>query len=792
VAVTVRGVVQGVGFRPFVYHAARSRGLAGWVQNEADVVRIRAAGDAAAVEGFLAALRSESPPQARIDAIEVVERPWPDATDSSPSGSAFQILGSTGGAAPQPTIPADLATCAACLAEIRDPAQRRYRYPFTNCTNCGPRWSIIRALPYDRPRTSMAPFAMCGACLAEYGEPLDRRFHAQPIACPQCGPALELLDPEGNRLGAGDAALAAAIEALLAGRIVALKGLGGFQLLVDATDAEAVARLRRRKHRPDRPLAAMFPTLEDVRAYCEVSDEEARALAGPEAPIMLLRRLAKPQAAMEGIAPGNPYLGVMLPYTPLHHLLMAGTLRPLVCTSGNLSEEPMAIRTADAIARLGPIADVFLTHNRPIVRPVDDSVARVGPDGLQVLRRARGCAPLPISLAMPAPTILAVGGHLKNTVALALGRRGAATPVVLSSHVGDLDSVLSLEVFRRAIDDLVEFFQVVPEFVACDLHPDYASTRHAERLAAAWNVPLVRVQHHHAHVAACMAEHGLDGPVLGLAWDGTGYGPDGTVWGGEALCCRRGEFRRTARLRTFPLPGGDRAVRQPRRSALGVLYEIFGSRAADYAADWFKPAELKTLMHMLESGLLAPRTSSMGRLFDAVAALCGLAQVISFEGQAAMALEFAADGGVGEAYPLPLRNLPVEEPPGQQSGGFAGARQEKAPGLPSGGPVEADWEPLVRAVLADRAAGEPVRRISARFHNALAEWAVAAARLAGCPQVVLTGGCFQNALLTERVRTRLLEEGFTVLLHRRVPPGDGGIALGQVFVAASLSSQGST
>jgi hydrogenase maturation protein HypF len=833
VTVTVRGVVQGVGFRPFVYRAARSRGLAGWVQNEADTVRIEALGPVAAVEAFLTALRDEAPTQARIDAIEVSEqavpagpppgtvrsmvagatrapcetplrvvprsRSVPGGEEESPDDCAlplppgyplgaspegrgeplgFHIRASAGGAAPQPTIPADLATCAACLAEVREPAQRRYGYPFTNCTACGPRWSIIRQLPYDRPRTSMAAFAMCPACQAEYDDPSDRRFHAQPIACPACGPALELLNAEGRPLAAGQGAFQRAVEALLAGQIVALKGLGGFQLLVDATQAEAVARLRRRKHRPDRPLAVMFPTLDALREQCEVSQEEARALAGPAAPILLLRRREPagqaPPLNAAGIAPGNPYLGAMLPYTPLHHLLLQAVGRPLVCTSGNLSEEPMATRTREAVSRLGPIADVLLTHNRPIVRPVDDSVARVGPEGLQVLRRARGYAPLPILLDVAAPTILAVGGHLKNTVALAIGRPHAPTPVVVSQHIGDLDSVLGVEVFRRAIDDLVGFFEAVPEAVACDLHPDYASTRHAEVLAAAWDVPLLRVQHHHAHVAACMAEHGLAGPVLGLAWDGTGYGPDGTVWGGEALRCDAGSYRRVARLRTFPLPGGDRAVRQPRRSALGVLFEIMGDRAVEHVAEWFRASELETLLGMLRRGLRCPRTSSMGRLFDAVAALCGLPQVISFEGQAAMALEFAAEPAVEDAYPLPMAERQVEIPP-TQSAGFS---------LPTT-LFEADWEPLVRAVLADRAAGEAVGRIGARFHNALAEWAVAVARSAGCPQIALTGGCFQNALLTEQVRRRLLKEGFAVLMHHRVPPGDGGIALGQVYVAAN-------
>ena len=571
----------------------------------------------------------------------------------------FEIRTSEGRSPPQPTIPADLATCPECLAEVRDPSQRRYDYPFTNCTNCGPRWSIIEQLPYDRPRTSMARFEMCPECRAEYENPADRRFHAQPIACPRCGPMLQLLD---SLLECGDEsphskdALHAAARRLLAGRIVAMKGLGGFQLLVDATNAEAVAILRQRKRRPDRPFAIMVATLDEARRYCEVSEAEAELLSSHRAPIVLLRRIATsplsplPSPPVPGVAPDNPYLGVMLPYTPLHHLLLAAVGRPLVCTSGNLAEEPMAITIEDARRRLAPIADAILTHDRPIVRPVDDSIVRVGPDGPQVLRRARGFAPLPIELRLgrtgcqpvpristgddprgqvgnlsyDLPTVLAVGGHLKNTVALALSRVrethhdptsvGAAvaqpalerqcncrsnesvrlsthpTQVVMSAHVGDLDSVPSVEVFRRAIDDLVNFFQVEPDAVACDLHPDYASTRHAQRLSAEWGVPLVRVQHHHAHVAACMAEHGLQGPVLGFSWDGTGYGPDGTVWGGEALWCDGSEYNRVAHLRTFALPGGDAAVREPRRSALGLLFEMLGPRAADYAGQWFAPA----------------------------------------------------------------------------------------------------------------------------------------------------------------------------------------------------------
>jgi len=750
-AIAVRGVVQGVGFRPFVYNAARARGLAGWVQNEADVVKIEVQGENAALEDFCNALRNCPPPQARIDSIQLSE------TTCAARAGPFQIRASTAGAAPRPTVPADLATCAECLQEIRTPGERRRGYAFTNCTNCGPRWSIIEQLPYDRPRTSMARFPMCAACESEYGDPTDRRFHAQPIACPECGPTLQLLDSRGVEVATGRQALAGAAEAVVAGRILALKGLGGFQLVADATAAEAVALLRNRKRRPDKPFALMLPSIDQIRRRCEVSDEEARLLASPESPILLLRRRRDRDAVddvSEAVAPGNPYLGVMLPYTPLHHLLIEAVRRPVVCTSGNVSEEPMATETDDALERLGPIADLLLVHDRPIVRPVDDSVGRVTPEGLQLLRRARGYAPLPIDLGFQCPAVLAVGGHLKNTIALGLGSQA-----VISSHVGDLDNVLSVEVHRRAVRDLVDFFRVTPELVACDLHPDYASTRHAESLAARWDVPLLRVQHHHAHVAACMAEHDLEGPALGFSWDGTGYGTDGTVWGGEVLECEGGKFRRVAHLRSFALPGADHAVRQPRRSALGVLFEILGDEAAEYLAEWFTPSEMDTLVAMLGRSVRCPRSSSMGRLFDAVAALCGLPGVISFEGQAAMALEFAADWDVEEAYPLPL------------------VEADDAPAV-------ADWEPLVRSVLADRDAGLPVGDISARFHNALADLAVAVARRWGGSRVVLTGGCFQNALLADRVRARLSQAGFKVYTHAKVPPGDGGIALGQLAVAA--------
>ncbi len=748
---TVRGVVQGVGFRPFVFNTARRLELAGWVLNEADTVRIEVAGRPDRVESFLKALGQTPPPQARVERIDVVDI---DPKDNH-LPRLFEIRASRGVSAPRPTIPADLATCPECLAEIRSEGQRRYRYPFTNCTNCGPRWSIIERLPYDRPRTSMVAFEMCPDCRREYEDPADRRFHAQPIACPACGPQVQMLDRMGRVVCAGDDALCECASAVLAGRIMAIKGLGGFQLLVDATSDDAVRRLRDRKRRYDKPLAVMIGSLDDVLHRCLLSPAEIAALRGHEAPILLVRRRLDEAAIVDiapSVAPMNPYLGVMLPYTPLHHLLMEAIGRPIVCTSGNLSEEPMAITNEDAVKRLGSIADQFLVHNRPIVRPVDDSVMRLGPQGPQVLRRARGHAPQPIALGDTGPCVLAVGGHLKNTVALALDDQA-----VLSQHVGDLDNLASIDVHRRAIADLVDFFQCRPEAVACDLHPDYASTRTAQRLAAEWNVPLIPVQHHQAHVAACMAEHRLEGPVLGFSWDGTGYGADGTVWGGEVLECFGDRFTRAGHLRTFMIPGGDRAGREPRCSAAGLLFEILGDRASEMASAWFRPLELANMVTLLKRQFNSPRTSSMGRLFDAVACLCGLTPITSFEGEAAMELEYAADLRETAAYPLPETDGPD-------------------------GPV-ADWEPLVRAILEDRRSGVEIQWLSARFHNAIVDWAEWVSARTDCTTVVLSGGCFQNAVLSKCIVERLSKRGLDVYTQKRVPPGDGGIALGQLRIA---------
>jgi hydrogenase maturation protein HypF len=747
-SITIEGIVQGVGFRPFVHTSATRHGLSGWVSNDADGVHVEVEGDEGDIGRFLSGL-THPPPAARIDRI--VTKELPNNGDAGlPSSRGFVIRESTAAAMARPTLPADQATCADCAEETETPSERRYLYPFTNCTICGPRYTIIEALPYDRLRTSMKQFPMCEACAREYENPSDRRFHAQPIACPTCGPTVTLIGSSREVVASRESALQAAAGALCAGRILALKGLGGYQLLCDATSEDAVVRLRERKGREEKPLAVMFPSLQALHGACVVSSEEERATLSSEAPILLVRRREEGQPVVApAVAPGTPRLGVMLPYTPLHRLLLARVGRPLVCTSGNLSEEPMCIAEEEAFERLGRLADLFLVHNRMIVRPVDDSVARVGPVGLELLRRARGFAPLPLPLAGEG-CVLALGGQLKNTVALANGGQ-----VVVSQHVGDLSSIEGTLLCARVADDLVRFFGARPDRVACDLHPDYASTRLAEQLAAHWSVPLVRVQHHHAHIAACMAEHSLSGPVLGLAWDGSGLGADGTVWGGEALVIDGARFRRVAHLRPFSLPGNERAVREPRRAAAGVLYEIFQTNFPDYLTPHGTSDSI--IIRMLERGLNSPRTTSIGRLFDAVAAMTGVCTQVSFEGQAAMALEHVAEGIEDDAaYPLPLG---------------------------AGHPAIADWEPLVRALQRDLQRGTGKAVLAARFHNALVNLAEDIANHVGLRQVVLSGGCFQNLRLAAATRQRLSKCGFEVFAPRLYPPNDGGLSLGQAFVA---------
>jgi hydrogenase maturation protein HypF len=746
----IQGAVQGVGFRPFIYCLAAEMDIRGWVSNSAQGVLIEAEAPSVQLDSFLAQIEAQKPPHSIIQHILVETIP---ATGEA----TFEIRESNTEGNRSTIILPDLGTCPDCLREIFDPANRRYHYPFTNCTHCGPRYSIIQSLPYDRPNTTMSAFVMCPQCRAEYENPRDRRFHAQPNACPNCGPQLSLWDASGREIATRQQAFRAAAEALRFGGVLALKGIGGFQLLVDARNAPAVQWLRERKQRPDKPFAVMAPTLEHAKAICEVSEAEENLLLSCEAPIVLLRRRAD-SALCHEIAPYNPNLGVMLPYTPLHHLLMAELGFPVVATSGNLSGEPICTDETEALTRLKGLADVFLVHNRPIARPVDDSVTRIMVGTEYMLRRARGYAPLPVELPEPLPVIVATGAHLKNTVAVSVGQQ-----VFVSQHIGDLEAPEAVSAFQRALKDLQGLYDQPPALIACDLHPDYRSTLMAQELAQQLGKPLIRVQHHYAHVLACMAEHRLAAPVLGVAWDGTGYGTDGTIWGGEFLRIGSDSFERYAHLRTFRLPGGEQAIREPRRIALGLLFELYGNDLPDLPQLGFSPSELSIIKSALRRGINAPLTSSMGRLFDGVSALIGLRQRVSFEGQAAMDLEFACEGrNTDRCYPINMAHVTIG----------AGAEGSII-----------DWSPMVAGILADLAAGLSVAEIAATFHNWLLEVIVSLAAQVRIEQVVLSGGCFQNRRLLEGSIRRLQEAGFRPFWSQKIPSNDGGISLGQIVAA---------
>ncbi len=762
----IRGAVQGVGFRPFVFRLAEELALAGWVSNDTRGVFVEVEGPREALERFRARLEAERPAHAVVQGIEAAWLP--------PAGfRGFEIRVSDAQGDRRAAVLPDLATCEDCLRETLDPRDRRHRYPFTNCTRCGPRFTILRALPYDRPNTTMRGFALCDDCRREYEDPRDRRFHAQPNACPACGPQIALWTPAGETLASGDAALEAAARALAEGRIVAVKGLGGFHLMADARDGAAVARLREKKLRRGKPFALMVRDLEQARALCDVPDGAAEWLARPEAPILLLlRRTGAPVAP--DVAPGNPNLGVMLPATPLHHLLLRACGFPVVATSGNLGDEPICTDEREALVRLDGIAELFLVHDRPVERHVDDSVGWMLGGRMRLLRRARGFAPLPVVAPRELPVILAVGAHLKNTVALSVGRQ-----VFVSQHIGDLETPEAMDAFERVIADFQRLYQARPVAIAHDLHPDYLSTRwalEAARDAGDGAAPrLIAVQHHHAHLAACLAENGVAERALGVTWDGTGYGTDGTVWGGEFLLGDAADFVRVAHLRPFRLPGGEAAVREPARVALSLLWECLGPAALERedlpVVGAFGRNERRVLGQMLERGLNSPLTTSMGRLFDGIAALVGFRGRVTFEGEAAMALEFAADISERGMYVVPF----VRPEPG--SGGAAGGD--------AAAPTLMDWGPLVEGVLRDLKKGVAPGVIAARFHNGLVAGAAHMARTTGIERVALTGGCFQNRLLTERLAAALERGGHTVLLHEQVPPNDGGVSLGQIMVAAA-------
>jgi hydrogenase maturation protein HypF len=797
--IVVRGAVQGVGFRPFVFWLATELGLSGWVNNSPQGVCIEVEGARLPLEQFLVRLERERPLHSFIQSLEAT---WLDAAGYA----GFEIRGSDTTGERRTVVLPDIGTCPECLAEILDPANRRFNYAFTNCTHCGPRFSILEALPYDRANTTMRGFTMCDACRAEYEDPRNRRFHAQPNACPVCGPRLEFWDntgapvsdpasstANGRARSETGAPILAAAQAIRDGTIVAVKGIGGFHLMCAAHDEAAVRRLRERKQREEKPFAVMFPSLESIRAECDVNELEARLLGSPEAPIVLLPHHHASRITHH-VSPDNPLLGALLPSNPLHHLLLRELGFAVVATSGNLSDEPICTDEREAAARLGGIADFFLVHNRPIVRHVDDSIVRVMVGREQVLRRARGFAPLPLQLRsaecgvrsargveQPGKSniinhksriILAVGAHLKNSVALAVEGE-----VFLSQHIGDLENEPSLNAFQHATGDLPKLFEARPDCVTCDAHPDYLSTKFAMQMG----LPRVQVQHHVAHVLSCMAENELEPPVLGVAWDGTGFGLDGTVWGGEFFeVTERGArsaeqpptwaWQRVAHWRPFALPGGEAAVREPRRAALGLLFAAYGEAAfamTDLApVRTFEPKELAAMKQMLMRGLNAPLTSSVGRLFDALAALAGLRQVTRFEGQSAMALEFAA-GDTEGIYDL---RFTIDEQASQTA-------------------LQVDWQPMVEAILADVRAGAPAGVVSARFHNTLAEAVVQVARRMGQERVALSGGCFQNRRLLEQAVARLTSAGFRPYWHQRVPPNDGGIALGQaVAVCRGVNS----
>ena len=758
--VLVCGVVQGVGFRPFIYRLAHEERLAGFIGNDTDGVTIEIEGPGARVDTFLERMRREVPPLARIDSVAVRELSALGETEFCIVSSKVKGRVSTG-------IPADAATCVDCLRELLDPADRRYRYPFLNCTNCGPRFTITRRIPYDRPQTSMAKFSMCAQCQAEYDDPLNRRFHAQPNACPVCGPHVWLESPDGTGIPAEDA-VAATIERLLAGGVMAIKGIGGFHLSVDATNEAAVMRLRERKHRYGKPLAVMVRDLESARSICVLTAEEEVMLLTPARPIVLAKS-REGNCIAPAVAPGIPWLGVFLPYAPLQHLLFADArVRALVMTSANLSEEPIAIDNDEARARLGAIADTFLMHDREILQRCDDSVGAVVDGAPQLIRRARGFVPLAVELPLNSPPLLAVGGHLKNAFALARGRFAYQ-----SQHLGDLENTTGIEFFKESLDHLMRTFEIKPEAVVHDMHPGYLSTSWAKEWATERGLPLLAVQHHHAHIAGCMAEHGLDGPVIGLSLDGTGYGIDGRIWGGEVLICRLDAFERFAHLDYVPKAGGEAAIKEPWRMAFGAL------RAAglefEQAAVWTGASgqEARVVDRMIERGLNTPLTSSLGRLFDAAAALILGRRMVDYEAQAAIELEGLA---VDQPYELrPEHAYEIDL--------LGGDWVQHEPILMSARPL---WCGLLEGLRN----GESKARIAARFHAGVAfgfmKAAMRARAATGIVQVAMSGGCMHNRRLSRLLREGLEAEGFAVFQHRRVSPGDGGLSYGQAVVGAAV------
>jgi hydrogenase maturation protein HypF len=748
--ISVRGVVQGVGFRPFVYQLAVKHNLRGWVRNTSEDVKIEVEGEGGAIDRFLVDLREKSPPLARIENIT--------ATNAPPAGyEKFKILESVAEAGKYQLVSPDIATCPDCLKEIFDPNDRRYRYPFTNCTNCGPRFTIIADIPYDRPNTTMRSFRMCPDCQREYDDPLDRRFHAQPNACPVCGPRLELTDAGGEKVECDDIINKTA-ELIRDGKIVAVKGLGGFLLACDTTSEKAIKRLRERKNRPAKPLAVMVASLEEATKHGEINEEEAKLLTSPGSPIVLVKWKAESKIA-KNAAPGLKYLGIMLPYTPLHHLLLRETGRPLVMTSGNLSEEPIARDNDEALRRLSGIADYFLRHNRDIYARYDDSVMTVEDSVPRFVRRARGYAPYPIRLLFKTGQILACGAEEKNTFCLTRDNYA-----FVSQHIGDMENMETLEHFNNTIDLYEKMFRIKPEIIAYDMHPEYLPTKYAKELAEKEGIKSVPVQHHHAHIASCLAENGVEGPVIGVALDGTGYGADGRIWGGEFMIADYKDFERMAHLEYLPLPGGAQAIKKPYRTGIGYM-RVLGIEPDRKLPPFGQVGEeeLSIIKSQIEKGINIPLTSSMGRLFDAVAALIGVRGIIQYEAQAAIDLETRAGEAAGEekSYPFSV----------SEQNGLSVIKVRD----------------LLVAIINDWKAKTPGAVIAARFHNTIArmilETCQAISKKTGINAAALSGGVFQNRLLLRKTIAMVERAGLRVYTHQQVPCNDGGISLGQAVIA---------
>lgn len=746
----ITGVVQGVGFRPFVYRSAWEFGLLGTISNSPAGVTADLEGELDSLERFEECIQTMNPPLSRIENIATSTGPCRDI-------NSLRIIASeTDGSGTTIVLP-DIAICSDCLSDIFDESNRRYRYPFTNCTNCGPRYSIIDRLPYDRCNTTMSDFEMCDRCREEYHDPSNRRFHAQPTACPDCGPQLELWVGKGNVIKSRDDALVETCRLLRNGFVIALKGLGGFQLLVDASNDDAIKRLRIAKFRPDKPFAVMVPSIEYAADVCLIREAERESLVSIAAPITLCQKRNEVDRLSDSVAPNNNYIGIMLPYTPLHCLLMTDYGEPVVATSGNRSSEPIITDEHEALAKLSGIADYYLVHNRRIARHVDDSVVRIIAAQEMTIRRARGFAPMPVRMDLDVNGIVSFGGHQKNSVAVGVGRSA-----YLSQHIGDLDSMDSLGAAENTLSGLCSIYAVKPDVTACDLHPDYAGSDLAMRQSS----EVVRVQHHYAHVLSCMVEHSVESPVLGVAWDGTGLGTDGTIWGGEFLSVSDSGFARTASLRTFPLPGGDAAAREPRRSAAGVLFELYSDDWVDYASQpGFSGVEIKMIESMFSANVNMPSTSSAGRLFDAVASLTGLCYKTSFEGQAAILLEHSAEmSDVTRRYEFDF--------------------------VSDGEILIVNWAKMIEGIMSDTADGVSVPDIARTFHNTMITVILEVAEKSGEKDIVLTGGCFQNRLLAEGAVEALRYRGFCPYWHAAVPPNDGGLALGQLAAAARNRERG--